>query len=205
MLPSIFTQLLKNHNSDESLIKQLWSEVEKHYTSKGRYYHTLLHLQNMYTQLLAVKEQIVDWDTLLFSLIYHDIIYRTTRKDNEERSAVLAEKRLVQISYPQEKTRLCVQQILATKSHTFSIDSDANYFTDADLSILGADWPEYEQYTKAIRKEYSIYPDLLYKTGRSKVLQHFSAMQRIYKTEYFYYLYEVKAKENINKELAYLL
>lgn len=131
MLPSIFTQLLKNYTSDESLIKELWSETEKHYTSKGRHYHTLVHLQNMYTQLLVIKEKIRDWDTLLFSLFYHDIIYKSTRKGNEERSAALAEKRLVQVSYPPVKIRSCIQQILATKSHTFSIDSDTNYFTDA--------------------------------------------------------------------------
>lgn len=204
MLSSIFTQLLKNYTSDEGLTKQLWSEIEKHYTSNGRYYHTLLHLQNMYTQLLAIKEKIKDWDTLLFSLFYHDVIYSIIAKDNEEKSAALVEKRLAQINYPQQKVQLCVQQILATKSHLFSTDNDTNYFTDADLTILGTDWPEYEQYTKAIRREYSIYPDLIYKPGRRKVLQHFLAMQQIYKTECFQQMFEARARENMQEELRLL-
>lgn len=204
MLPSIFTQLLKNYTSDESLIKQLWSEIKRYYTSKDRHYHTLLHLQNMHTQLLAVKEEINDWDTLVFSLFYHDVVYSATRKDNEEKSAALAEKHLMQFSYPEEKIQLCVQQILATKSHSICTGSDANFFIDADLSVLGADWPVYEQYAKAIRKEYSIYPDLLYKPGRRKVLLHFLAMSGIYKTAYFREQYEVNARENMKQELELL-
>jgi predicted metal-dependent HD superfamily phosphohydrolase len=39
---------------------------------------------------------------------------------------------------------------------------------DADLSILGKDLDTYLAYTKMIRKEYSIYPDFLYKPGRKK-------------------------------------
>lgn len=204
MLQNIFTQLLKKSTLDESLIKLFWSEIEKHYSSKGRHYHTLLHLQNMYTQLLLVKEKIQDWDTLLFSLFYHDIIYKSTAKDNEEQSAAIAVNRLQQIQYPTEKIELCRQHILATKSHTISSNSDTNFFTDADLSILGASWTEYEGYIKAIRKEYSIYPDLLYKPGRRKVLQHFLGMEKIYKTEFFQTKYEVIARENMQKELQIL-
>lgn len=205
MLQSIFIQLIQRYTSDESPVNQLWTEIEKHYCAKGRHYHTLQHLQNMYTQLLTTKEKIRDWDTLLFSLFYHDIIYKAISKDNEEQSAALAQKHLQQIAYPQEQIQLCVQQIIATKSHTTSTDSDTNYFTDADLSILGADWPDYEAYTIAIRKEYSIYPDLLYKPGRRKVLQHFLAMDTIFKTQYFQQLFEVKARENMQKESITLL
>ncbi len=205
MLSSIFTRLLKRYTTNEGLIQDFWKEVETHYTSKSRHYHTLQHLQNMYTQLLPVKEQITDWDTVMFALFYHDVVYDATRKDNEERSAALAEKRLQQIYYPEAKIRLCAQEILATQSHSISTDTDTNYFTDADLSVLGVDWPEYEKYAKAIRKEYSMYPDLLYKPGRRKVLEHFLSMERIYKTAYFQEMSEGRAKANMKKELEILI
>ncbi len=204
MLQTIFTQLLGKYTSDENLIKQFWSEIEDHYSSKGRHYHTLQHLQNMYSQLQLVEEKMLDWNTVLFALFYHDLIYKSTAKDNEEQSAVIAVNRLQQIQYPAEKAEQCKQMILATKSHSISTNTDINYFTDADLSILGADWPEYEAYTKAIRKEYSIYPDLLYKPGRRKVLQHFLDMKSIYKTEFSQNKYEAIARENIQRELQLL-
>ena len=89
-----------------------------------------------------------------------------------------------QVSAPQETIVLCKEQILATKSHVKSTDSDTNFFTDADLSVLGQSWEVYSIYYKNVRKEYSIYPDLLYNPGRKKVLQHFLSMARIFKTEF---------------------
>ena len=45
--------------------------------------------------------------------------------------------------------------------------SDAAYFLDMDLSILGMPWPEYEHYAQAIRQEYAHVPMTDYKTGRT--------------------------------------
>jgi predicted metal-dependent HD superfamily phosphohydrolase len=58
------------------------------------------------------------------------------------------------------------------------------------------------EYTKQIRAEYAIYPDLLYNLGRKKVLKHFLEMPSIYKTPPFQVLYEAQAKANLGKELA---
>ncbi|MNE99513.1 hypothetical protein D3C80_1982060 [compost metagenome] len=80
---------------------------------------------------------------------------------------------------------------------------DTNYFTDADLSILGQDWERYIQYAKDIRKEYTIYPDEQYYPGRTRVIQHFLDMPRLFKTEYFYLQFEEKARENLAKELQF--
>jgi predicted metal-dependent HD superfamily phosphohydrolase len=55
-----------------------------------------------------------------------------------------------------------------------------------------------------VRREYSIYPDLLYKPGRKKVLQHFLNMEHIFKTIHFYTLYEQNARNNLNREIAEL-
>jgi predicted metal-dependent HD superfamily phosphohydrolase len=205
LLFNIFANLVPKYTDDQNIAHLLWAEIENHYNSSNRHYHNLQHLQNMYEQLLQVKDLIQDWDTILFSLFYHDIIYNATAKDNEEQSADVAEKRLLQIAYPPEKIQLCVQQIMATKTHTVSLDTDTNYFTDADLSILGSEWSAYEAYTKAIRKEYSIYPNLLYKPGRRKMLQHFLGMDKIYKTGFFQQKYESVAKENMERELLSLL
>jgi predicted metal-dependent HD superfamily phosphohydrolase len=201
VLEQVFKNLARKYASRQTLSDSLWSEVVAHYVEKKRYYHNILHLENILQELDAVKDRIDDWETTVFSIAYHDIIYKATAKDNEEKSATLAKIRLQEISFPQTRINKCEQMILATKRHTISNDSDTNYFTDADLSILGKPWDLYRQYFTQVRQEYSIYPDLLYKPGRKKVLQHFLNMKQIFKTRHFYELYESKARINLRQEM----
>lgn len=204
MLQQTFITLAKNYTSDDQLINTLWTEIETNYSGKKRHYHTLAHLDNLLIQLSEIKTQITDWDTVLFSVFYHDVIYNASAKDNEEKSAALAEKRLTSVSFPADKIKNCVAQILATKAHTQSDDNDVNLFTDADLSILGQNRDAYVDYYKQVRKEYSIYPDFLYNPGRKKVLQHFLNMERIFKTDFFFHKFETSARENLAYELQQL-
>jgi predicted metal-dependent HD superfamily phosphohydrolase len=200
ILKETFIELLTNYTNSTSLINDLWMEIEIHYSGKKRYYHTLDHLDKVLLQLTVTKDEIQNWKAILFTLYYHDIIYNPLKTNNEEKSAELAEKRMRQISVPADITELCKNQILATKSHLKSIDNDTNYFTDADLSVLGQTWEVYSQYFKNIRKEYSIYPDFVYNPGRKKVLNHFLSMNRIYKTGYFFNNFEIQAKINLQRE-----
>lgn len=204
MLKETFIGLLTNYTDNGRLTNELWMEIEKNYSSEKRHYHTLQHLDNLLAQLTDVKEKIQNWNTILFTLYYHDIVYNSLKSDNEEKSAELAEKRMKQIAVSIDTIELCKNQILATKSHIKSNDSDTNYFTDADLSVLGQNWETYSLYYKNVREEYSIYPDFVYNPGRKKVLNHFLSMERIFKTEYFYSKYELQAKQNIQMEIELL-
>jgi len=201
MLKETFIQLLEKYSADKNRIAELWNEIETNYSHKKRHYHTLTHLENLLQQLLQVKSSIKNWDTVLFSLYYHDVIYNPLKTTNEEKSAEFAANRLQSISVSEKIIKDCVCQILATKKHNHCDDNDVNYFTDADLSILGQPWDVYEVYCKNVRKEYSLYPDLIYIPGRKKVLQHFLQMLRIFKTVYFFERFEKQAKENLNNEL----
>ena len=205
MLKDVFFLIVKKYYDNPDGAEKLWPEIEKAYTAKSRDYHNLQHLQNMYNELLACKEQVNDWETTVLSLFYHDIIYKATAKDNEEKSAGIAVKRLTLMGYPKEKTIKCRDQILATKSHALSNNNDTNLFTDADLAILGSPWDIYAGYCQQVRREYAIYPDFLYKPGRKKVLQHFLAMKTIFKTGYFIERYETAARINLEKEAALLI
>lgn len=106
-----------------------------------------------------------------------------------------------QLQVPSARIQKCREQILATKKHTLHLDQDTNYFTDADLSILGQNWEDYLTYAENVRKEYAVFPDALYNPGRTKVLKHFLQMDRIFKTVYFYDKLEKQAKENIQREI----
>lgn len=204
MIGELFVATASKLTPDASLVQPLWPEIEKLYGQRSRRYHNLAHLEKMTAELEGVREEIDDFAAIVFAIVYHDAVYNATKKDNEEKSAELARKRLGTLSYSPGSVERVVAHILATKSHHKSEDHDTNLFTDADLSVLGAPWEAYREYYQQIRKEYAIYPDLLYKPGRRKVLQHFLDLPAIFKTETFHKRYEGQARENLFRELETL-
>jgi predicted metal-dependent HD superfamily phosphohydrolase len=204
MIKSMFITLALEYHPNAKWIEQLWTEIETAYSNPKRHYHTLHHLEHLVKELESVKDKIRGWNTILFSVFYHDLIYNPLRRDNEERSAAIAEHRLQSIDVPAEKIAACKKQILATQKHLSGGDNDTDLFTDADLSILGKDRTTYRAYAQAIRKEYALYPDMIYKPGRKEVVQHFLKMDKIFKTEPFFMKYEKQARQNLQQELEEL-
>lgn len=201
MLRQTFFELIKKYSDDLQLIELLWKEIETNYSSSKRYYHNLSHLENLLKQLLKVKMNIEDWDIILFSLYYHDIIYNVSKKNNEEKSAKYAQNILQKLNFSKERINSCFSQIIATKGHTISTDNDTNLFTDADLSVLGFSHDNYKNYYQQIRKEYKMYPSFMYNPNRKKVLQSFLKMDSIFKTSYFFDAFEKQARINIALEI----
>ena len=204
MLQEIFKGLALKTTDDLALCDKLWQELVAAYTQPSRHYHTLVHLENLVAELKQCPELIMDDDTILYSIFYHDIVYNVLLQDNEERSALIAMEKLQMLGVSTDKQERCKEQILATKTHKAHNDADINLFIDADLSILGKPAQVYLDYCRQVRQEYAVYPDKLYIAGRVKVLQHFLAMRRIYKTEFFYQQYESQARKNITLELTML-
>ena len=201
-MKTIFTQLAATYTANERLIQQLWNEIETTYAHPKRHYHNFSHLEHLLRELHTVKEQIQDWDAVLFSVFYHDLVYNPLRRDNEERSTVIAEDRLNTIDVPAERINVCRAHIMCTKTHAGCTNNDSNFFTDADLSILGQEESAYKEYAMAIRKEYALYADNLYYPGRKAVLNHFLQTESIFKTAHFFDRYEKQARKNLQWELA---
>ena len=200
MIQLEFSKSLKNYLSDDHLILQHWKEIETKYLEAGRHYHNLSHLNSLLDVLKPIQNQFTSWDVLVMAIAYHDVVYNTLKQNNEEKSAALAVKRLTESGFPKNQVSACEEFILATKRHE-ERSREINLFTDADLAILGAEKITYQQYTEQIRKEYAFYPDLIYKPGRKKVLNHFLQMDRIYKSAAFFEQYETQARINLQAEL----
>jgi len=204
VIEELFRETAGRYTPNQAAVSSLWFELHKAYTSGGRHYHNLTHLEHLLRELTAVKASIEQWDDVVFAAFYHDAVYSARANDNEEKSAVMAEQRLASIKYSAAGIEHCTKLILATKGHSRDSDSDINHFTDADLSILGGEEAAYDDYARNVRKEYSIYPDMIYKPGRRKVLQHFLAMPKIFKTDLFFDRYEAAARKNLRRGLEIL-
>jgi predicted metal-dependent HD superfamily phosphohydrolase len=204
MPTDIFLQLVNKYSNSNELATNLWLEIFTKYSEPKRHYHTITHLETIIIDLKEVKEHIEDWDTTLFAVFYHDIIYKASSTTNEADSSKLAVQKLSEIGYPAEKAAKCAKMILATKLHEGSEDNDTNFLIDADLAILGRSPYDYQKYTEQIREEYSVYPDFIYNAGRTKALQHFLKMESIYKTGHFIKQFENQARLNIKNELEEL-
>ena len=96
MLKTKFTALCQNFSKDKALISSLWQEIQLVYSKPTRHYHTLKHLEEIYKELQSFNLT----PLLEFAIFYHDIVYDVKRDDNEEQSALLAKKRLEELSVP---------------------------------------------------------------------------------------------------------
>lgn len=202
MLQNKYTELLLNIGFNENTIESNWSDLVKAYSSKSRHYHNLNHLEEMIALFESYKSELQFPNEVLYSIFYHDCIYKVTRKDNELKSAEFA------LSILPENTTLDKQlvfdMICATQLHQQNEIEDINWLIDFDLKILSKDWEDYKIYFNQIRKEYKIYPNILYKPGRKKALKHFLENDFIFQTAEFRNKYEAKARENIKSEIELL-
>ncbi|PSL30003.1 HD domain-containing protein [Chitinophaga ginsengisoli] len=205
ILHTTWQQLLQPYTPDQALIEDGFQTIISHYTAMHRHYHDLHHLQALLQLQHMYADHITDNEALSLAIYFHDVIYDVKQADNEEQSALAAGTFLRQTSYPAESIEKVMDFIRATKTHlNASGNTDLDYFLDFDLSILSASAADYIAYTQQIRKEYSIYPDELYKPGRKKVLAHFLALPAIYKTDLFREQRETLARQNMQEELKTL-
>jgi len=72
-----------NHNE----ISGLWLDLEKAYLGQSRHYHNLNHVQEMIELFDIYHSYLKKPNEVLYSVFYHDYVYKATRKDNELKSA----------------------------------------------------------------------------------------------------------------------
>lgn len=198
--------LSEKYFNNDATIESLWQTIQKKYTSKNRYYHNLIHINSMLNLAIENKEQIINYDETLFAIWFHDIIYKSTSKKNEEKSADFAKSTLKEISKGEIDIDEVYQLIISTKKHQILLkeNNDNAFLLDFDLSILGSDWNIYQTYIQNIRKEYKIYPDFLYNPARKKVLESFLNRNQLFFTEKYQNLFEKIARQNLEKEIKLL-
>lgn len=196
MLEERFEELGKRIGLPNSL--DIFKDLSKRH--QGRPYHGLTHVEDCINELDLVKSFAENPNQIEYSLFFHDSIYDTKSKTNEEDSANLAFYTALN-SVGFEFAYGSLKLIMATKHASIPQSIDGKLICDIDLSILGKEREVFERYDSNIRKEYSWVPEDDYKIGRSQVLDFFISRNSIYSTNLFKEKYEVQARENIRRVL----
>ena len=71
-------------------LEQCFSIVTEHYKDPNRHYHSLHHIENLITQIRRLSLSTYDNAILINVALFHDVIYKAGRKDNEFNSAEFA-------------------------------------------------------------------------------------------------------------------
>jgi predicted metal-dependent HD superfamily phosphohydrolase len=184
--------------------EEIFESLTAKYSETCRHYHTLSHIENCLFEFDKVKDQLSSPVTLELALWFHDVIYDPKKQNNEAMSAKFAKNVLTQATITTQEADSVLGLINATKHPHVARSESENYMMDIDLSILGAEPSSYDIYSSQIRLEYSHVPNLIYRWKRIKVLRSFQALDAIFRTTYFFNLYERSARDNMNREIQQL-
>jgi predicted metal-dependent HD superfamily phosphohydrolase len=179
------------------------------YRATGRHYHDLRHIETLLGLVDACADLIADREAVEAAIWFHDAIYDTRCRDNEERSAALAAARLAGTADEDRIARIAAM-IRATAGHSLPDFADADarddcaLFLDMDLAILGAPSAEFDAYEAAVRREYDWVDEPQWKLGRRAVLAQFLARPAIYTTRHFRASHEALARRNLARSIGRL-
>jgi len=174
-----------------------WQALETAYSESWRAYHNLHHIGNCLEEFAHVRPLADEPIAVEAAIWFHDVIYDTHRKDNEERSAEFASATLAEAAKPESFCQNVHALILATKHQSQPISHDARLLTDIDLSILGQSPDRYAEFEQQIRREYAWVAEQDFATGRSAILSSFLQRRSIYNSPTFIQRYERQAKMNL--------
>lgn len=184
---------------------EVFEDLYQRYTEPHRHYHTAEHLEYCFNALDQNFFMVPGRTQVELALWFHDAVYDTTAKDNEEQSAELAKKACVALGATTIFAYTVADLILTTKHTSEPSGAGAKILLDADTAILGADRKEYLKYETNIRQEYSWVPEPIFRQKRIEVLQSFLNRPHIFLTDEFRNSHETQAQTNLRGAIAGLL
>jgi len=183
----------------------LRDELTAAYADGSRHYHDLRHLTEVLDRLDELAEAGVEYDrtTVQLAAWFHDAVYDGER-DAEERSATWAE-----LALPAYCKKRVVEEVarlvrLTEEHRPQKGDTAGAALSDADLGILAAKRSRYDEYSAAVRSEYSHLGAEEFDAGRAQVLRGLLERKWIFRTDHARQAWETKARANIDRELASL-
>jgi predicted metal-dependent HD superfamily phosphohydrolase len=181
---------------DTAFAKVVWRYDKPH-----RHYHTLTHVSSVLDVIDELEPRNGSPSPTRMAGWLHDVIYNPFRYDNEANSADYSRKLFGDLGLTGVVLYETARLIELTAGHKVADGDRAGaILADADLSILGAAPDIYDGYARAVRAEYSIVTEELFRTARADVLDGFLARPRLYYTDTMYERLEAAARANLTRE-----
>jgi pantetheine-phosphate adenylyltransferase len=147
-----------------------------HYSESHRHWHTPQHLYEMLQGITILLEEdminLKEYKILMVAAIFHDIIYDTKRKDNEEQSVEYMLSLLNRNVISEDVIKIR-DIIIDTKRHD-SKEKLSKFFNQLDTSIVDAPFMELLDWEDKIWKEYKWFGWETYKEKRLDFLNNYA-------------------------------
>jgi len=176
---------------------RIFKWLDARYAERARKYHTARHINECLAILGRARHPEAPNPLVEYALWFHDAVYSTFSRKNEERSADWAAAVLARSGTRAADIELMRSMILATRYAAKPTGAPQELLVDVDLAILGAEADRYREFELQIRAEYWWVPTALYRRQRIAVLRSFVMRQSIYSTHEFRERYERIARNNI--------
>jgi predicted metal-dependent HD superfamily phosphohydrolase len=192
-----------------------WQALEAAYATPNRAYHHLGHVEdvlNRYVEVAAGPGWAQPAEVYL-AMLYHDAVYDPARRDNEARSAALAQEHIRQwlpdagidaarvaalIEVTAEHGRLAVGDVARDPQA-----ADLAHFLDADMAILGASADAFDAYHRGIAAEYRAHvPAWLFQLNRRRFLKALLSRERIFLSDFFHARLDTRARHNLRRAIT---
>ena len=186
--------------ADEALLRDLVAR----YSEPHRKYHTMQHLEECFGKLEELRALARKPEEIELALWFHDAVYDTKRRDNEEKSAEWARSAVLEKGVAAPAGDRVYGLVMATRHNAVPAGTDAQILVDVDLSILGATPDRFDEYEAQVRQEYSWVPGPLFRRERRKILEDFLKRPSLFQTAQFVAAYEARARGNLERSLEKL-
>ena len=166
-------------------------ELSALYAQPDRHYHDLRHVADLLLWGRAFPlDELQTW-----AVWFHDAIYDAARRDNEERSAQLAEQRLPALGYDDAFVGEVAQIVRDTASH-IATTPRGEAVLDLDLAPLAIPKPAFLANRARIRKEFAFATDEEFCVGTAGFARSMLERERIFHTPWGRER-EPRARENL--------
>lgn len=184
------------------------AQLFTNYSDPARAYHNWSHIGAMLELLEETHDLLQRPRAVLLAILFHDVVYDPRADDNEDASAEFMHR----VATDEDQYDLIGADVLIsfTRTHEVGVQfaadirNDGRYFLDMDLSILGAEPPEFRTYCNQIRQEFHFVPDEEYLAGRIRVLERFLDRSSIFFSTWGQRRFEQRARINLVMELERL-
>lgn len=182
--------------------REQYARLKVLYSESSRAYHNLEHVEGCLDLLEDVRSECKSPEQVEFAIWFHDAVYDARRTDNEQQSALLAERVAIDVGLPPKAASHIAELILATRHDGIPTDSDAQVLVDIDLAGLGRTFDQFKQTGSLVRQEFDWLDDETFKRNQSELFHRLLDRPNIFCTEFFRSRFEQQARENLQKILG---